>query len=442
MMNKKANILVIGAGASGLMAAAAASAAGASVTVLEQNEKAGKKIYITGKGRCNLTNDCATSDFFDHVVTNPKFLYHCIHAFDHEAVKTFFAQAGCPVKTERGERVFPVSDHASDVTKALTRTIQAQGGRILTGRTCRHLQMENGKITGIRFNDGSFLAGDAVILCTGGRSYSSTGSDGSGYSLAQEAGHTVIPQEPSLVPFITKENWPTRLPGLSLRNVAVSVWPLPQSVSDRPCPDSSADGRKQKKRRDRAVYEGFGEMLFTQQGVSGPLVLTASTRVSFRDHPEGYRLMLNLKPAVPAEELIARVCMLLREAPDKSFIHAAAPLFPARLGRELILAAGLDPDLPAREVQEGDRRRFALYLQAIPLTIVRTGGFPEAVVTRGGVSVKEINPSTMESKLVKGLYFAGEIIDVDAVTGGFNLQIAWSTGHTAGLSAAQNSGEE
>ncbi|MDY6335075.1 MAG: NAD(P)/FAD-dependent oxidoreductase [Lachnospiraceae bacterium] len=438
---KNKSILVIGAGASGLMAAAAASAAGASVTVLEQNEKAGKKIYITGKGRCNLTNDCATSDFFDHVVTNPKFLYHSVHAFDHDAVKAFFTQAGCPVKTERGERVFPVSDHASDVTKALTRTLQAQGGRILTGMTCRHLQTESGKITGVRLSDGSFLAADAVILCTGGRSYASTGSDGSGYLLAQEAGHTVMPQEPSLVPFVTKESWPTRLSGLSLRNVAVSVWPLPRGGEKQASPEPPANGRKQKKKKDRAVYEGFGEMLFTQQGVSGPLVLTASTRVSFREHPEGYRLMLNLKPAVPAEELAARVDMLLRETPDRSFIHAASSLFPARLGREMILAAGLDPDLPAREVQEGDRRRFATCLQALPLTIVRTGGFPEAVVTRGGVSVKEINPSTMESKLVKGLYFAGEIIDVDAVTGGFNLQIAWSTGHTAGLCAAQNSEE-
>lgn len=435
MTTKQKKILIVGAGASGLMAAEAASAAGAAVTVLEQNEKAGKKIYITGKGRCNLTNDCDTADFFDHVVTNPRFLYHSIYAFDHEAVKSFFEEAGCPVKTERGERVFPVSDHASDVTRALTRTLEARGVRIRLHTKVKNLKINGGRACGVILADGEKLSGDAVILCTGGRSYESTGATGDGYRLAEEAGHTVLPQEPSLVSFVTREEWPTRLQGLSLKNVSLSVFPLPPTAAQK-APQTERPGKEKKHRKQRPVSEGFGEMLFTHRGVSGPLVLTASTKTSFLKNPQGYRLLLNLKPAVPPEELRSRVRNLMQESPDRMLLHAAAPLFPTRLGREIILAAGLNPEQPARTIPEREADRFAAFLQAVPMTAVRTGGFPEAVITRGGVSVKEIDPSTMESKLVRGLYFAGELIDVDALTGGFNLQIAWSTGHTAGEAAA------
>ena len=441
------NVAVIGAGAAGLMAAAAAAEKGNKVTVYERNEKAGKKIYITGKGRCNLTNACDAEEFFTHVVRNPKFVYSAFYQFDQQRVMDFVEENGCPVKVERGKRVFPVSDHASDVTRAFTdylrrmhvRVFYHQGIReILTqdlevgdpapvpsgdpkyakkaGKNKKPLQTK--KVTGLILDDGRKVSCDSVILCTGGKSYASTGSTGDGYRLAGELGHTIVEPAPSLVPLTVKEEWPLRLQGLSLKNVSAAFYPLEQ------------DGNGKKK----PVFEDFGEMLFTHFGISGPIVLTGSCYLDFQKHPEGYRLFLNLKPAIPPEELEERLSREFALAPGKKLSNALRSLFPQRLAEEVADLSGFGGELEVRRIDPAGIRSLAGLIQALPITVTGTRGFAEAIVTRGGVSTKEINPSTMESKLVKGLYFAGEVIDIDAHTGGFNLQLAWSTGHLAGSS--------
>ena len=441
------NVAVIGAGAAGLMAAAAAAEKGNKVTVYERNEKAGKKIYITGKGRCNLTNACDAEEFFTHVVRNPKFVYSAFYQFDQQRVMDFVEENGCPVKVERGKRVFPVSDHASDVTRAFTdylrrmhvRVFYHQGIReILTqdlevgdpapvpsgdpkyakkaGKNKKPLQTK--KVTGLILDDGRKVSCDSVILCTGGKSYASTGSTGDGYRLAGELGHTIVEPAPSLVPLTVKEEWPLRLQGLSLKNVSAAFYPLEQ------------DGNGKKK----PVFEDFGEMLFTHFGISGPIVLTGSCYLDFQKHPEGYRLFLNLKPAIPPEELEERLTREFALAPGKKLSNALRSLFPQRLAEEVADLSGFGGELEVRRIDPAGIRSLAGLIQALPITVTGTRGFAEAIVTRGGVSTKEINPSTMESKLVKGLYFAGEVIDIDAHTGGFNLQLAWSTGHLAGSS--------
>ncbi|MBQ1924323.1 MAG: NAD(P)/FAD-dependent oxidoreductase [Lachnospiraceae bacterium] len=441
------NVAVIGAGAAGLMAAAAAAEKGNKVTVYERNEKAGKKIYITGKGRCNLTNACDAEEFFTHVVRNPKFVYSAFYQFDQQRVMDFVEENGCPVKVERGKRVFPVSDHASDVTRAFTdylrrmhvRVFYHQGIReILTqdlevsepapvpsgdpkyakkaGKNKKPLQTK--KVTGLILDDGRKVSCDSVILCTGGKSYASTGSTGDGYRLAGELGHTIVEPAPSLVPLTVKEEWPLRLQGLSLKNVSAAFYPLEQ------------DGNGKKK----PVFEDFGEMLFTHFGISGPIVLTGSCYLDFQKHPEGYRLFLNLKPAIPPEELEERLSREFALAPGKKLSNALRSLFPQRLAEEVADLSGFGGETEVRRIDPAGIRSLAGLIQALPITVTGTRGFAEAIVTRGGVSTKEINPSTMESKLVKGLYFAGEVIDIDAHTGGFNLQLAWSTGHLAGSS--------
>ena len=441
------NVAVIGAGAAGLMAAAAAAEKGNKVTVYERNEKAGKKIYITGKGRCNLTNACDAEEFFTHVVRNPKFVYSAFYQFDQQRVMDFVEENGCPVKVERGKRVFPVSDHASDVTRAFTdylrrmhvRVFYHQGIReILTqdlevsepapvppgdpkyakkaGKNKKPLQTK--KVTGLILDDGRKVSCDSVILCTGGKSYASTGSTGDGYRLAGELGHTIVEPAPSLVPLTVKEEWPLRLQGLSLKNVSAAFYPLEQ------------DGNGKKK----PVFEDFGEMLFTHFGISGPIVLTGSCYLDFQKHLEGYRLFLNLKPAIPPEELEERLSREFALAPGKKLSNALRSLFPQRLAEEVADLSGFGGELEVRRIDPAGIRSLAGLIQALPITVTGTRGFAEAIVTRGGVSTKEINPSTMESKLVKGLYFAGEVIDIDAHTGGFNLQLAWSTGHLAGSS--------
>ena len=441
------NVAVIGAGAAGLMAAAAAAEKGNKVTVYERNEKAGKKIYITGKGRCNLTNACEAEEFFTHVVRNPKFVYSAFYQFDQQRVMDFVEENGCPVKVERGKRVFPVSDHASDVTRAFTdylrrmhvRVFYHQGIReILTqdlevgdpapvpsgdpkyakkaGKNKKLLQTK--MVTGLILDDGRKVSCDSVILCTGGKSYASTGSTGDGYRLAGELGHTIVKPAPSLVPLTVKEEWPLRLQGLSLKNVSAAFYPLEQEEN----------GKK------KTVFEDFGEMLFTHFGISGPIVLTGSCYLDFQKHPEGYRLFLNLKPAIPPEELEERLSREFALAPGKKLSNALRSLFPQRLAEEVADLSGFGGELEVRRIDPAGIRSLAGLIQALPITVTGTRGFAEAIVTRGGVSTKEINPSTMESKLVKGLYFAGEVIDIDAHTGGFNLQLAWSTGHLAGSS--------
>ena len=441
------NVVVIGAGAAGLMAAAAAAEKGHQVTVYEHNEKAGKKIYITGKGRCNLTNACDAEEFFTHVVRNPKFVYSAYYQYDQQRVMDFMEANGCPVKVERGKRVFPVSDHASDVTKAFTDYLRKKHVRVFYNQGVREILTEDlesavpspapsgdpkyakkaGKnkkpvqtkaVRGVALEDGRTVPCSRVILCTGGRSYPSTGSTGDGYRLSMDLGHSIEEPAPSLVPLTVKEAWPLALQGLALKNVSVSFYPL----------DQEGKGKK------KPVFEDFGEMLFTHFGISGPIILTGSCSLDFRRHPEGYRLFLNLKPAIPSGELEERLFREFALAPGKKLANALRSLFPQRLAEAVADLSGLGQDLEVRKIDAQGIHAIAGLIQALPMTVTGTRGFAEAIVTRGGISTREINPSTMESKLVQGLYFAGEVIDIDAHTGGFNLQLAWSTGHLAGWS--------
>ena len=475
------NVIVIGAGAAGLMAAAAAAEQGSKVTVLEKNEKAGKKIYITGKGRCNLTNDCATEEFFGYVARNHKFLYSAVYGFDHEMVKDFFEKNGCPVKVERGGRVFPVSDHASDVTAALLRRLQKSGVRIMYHTTVSAILTQapswekgpadagsgpaqetetavskkkkgrltqSGMVRGVRLQNGQELPADAVIVCTGGLSYPSTGSDGSGLKMARQLGLEVTPTAPSLVPFETREIWCRDLQGLALKNVSVSIFPNEDDTGEEggaaevETPDGAQGRKKKKSRSKKPVYQAFGELLFTHFGLSGPIILTASCYCDFSKYPGGFRLYLNLKPALSQEQLEERLHREFEKAPDRHLPGAVRPLFPARLAEVVTQLSGLDPRRRAASFTEAEIRALAALIQALPVTVTGTRGYSEAIITRGGISVREFDPSTMESRRISGLFAAGEVLDVDAQTGGFNLQIAWSTGRLAGLNAGAETGSD
>lgn len=453
-VTQKKKIIVIGAGAAGLMAACAAADGGAEVTVLEHNEKAGKKIYITGKGRCNYTNACETEEFFSNVLRNPKFLYSAVYGFDSSAVTEFLEKNGCTTKEERGKRCFPASDHAFDVTDALVRHLRKNNGRIRFHADVTEIRTEKAedadleaagkggrelrKITGVRLRSGEELFADAVIVAAGGMSYPSTGSTGDGYRFADQLGLSVKQPQPSLVPFSVAESWPLELQGLSLKNVAIRLENLERSGAG----PAGAAGKKKK----RPVYEGFGEMLFTHFGVSGPLILSASCHADFEAHPEGFVLHLDLKPAMTQEELERRLEREFALQPRKELRNALKALLPERLAliSAQLFAASLEnpsaeggADRPVYTLNEKELRLLAAFLKDLTMTVTGTRGFAEAIVTKGGVNVKEINPSTMETRGIKGLYWAGEVLDVDAYTGGFNLQIAWSTGHLAGASACE-----
>lgn len=441
MQNRK-KIIVIGAGAAGLMAAAAAADAGAEVLVLEKNEKAGKKIYITGKGRCNFTNACETAEFFGNVVRNPKFLYSAVYGFDQQQMIDFLEENGCRTKIERGRRAFPLSDHASDVTKALTDHLRKKKVSIQYHQTVTNIlvkpdglsgenqalhETEKRRAAGVVLTNGKKIDADAVIVCTGGVSYPSTGSTGDGYRFAESLGLQVMPTAPSLVPFTVRETWPLELQGLALKNVSVKL--VPADIPDQ-----------KKKRKNKPVYEGFGEMLFTHFGISGPLILSASAYADFEQNPSGFLLHLDLKPAMTEQELTARLEREFSLAPFREMAGALRPLFPGKLTdvitRLMEENCGIRADRTARSINAKEMAAIAALIKDVTMTVTGTRGFAEAVVTKGGIAVKEINPSTMEAKSISGLYFAGEVIDVDALTGGFNLQIAWSTGHLAGESAA------
>ena len=400
------------------MAAAAAAQNGCRVVLVEKNEKPGRKLFITGKGRCNLTNACKMEELFENVVTNPKFLYSAFYGFDNRRTMEWFEAAGCPLKTERGERVFPVSDHSSDVTGALVRQLKKQKVELRLGTAVTELVMakeEAGSaVTGVRMADGTEEKADAVIVATGGLSYPLTGSTGDGYRLAEQAGHTVKPTFPALVPLVLQETWCRELQGLALKNVAVSF---------------VQDGKK-------AFYEGFGEMLFTHFGVSGPLILSASSYYAGRKKKGDVKLHLDLKPALTAEQLDKRLLRDFEENKNKQFKNSLGGLFPSKLIPVMVRLSGIDGDKKVHEITKAERQRFAGLIKDVEMTVAGTRDYAEAVITRGGVHIKEVNPSTMESKKAKGLYFAGEVLDVDALTGGFNLQIAWSTGDEAGISAA------
>ncbi len=423
-------VIVVGGGAGGMMAAIAASECGHQVTLIEQNEKLGKKIYITGKGRCNLTNASDMEQVFSNIVSNPKFLYSALYGFDNQACMDFFEKHGLKIKTERGNRVFPVSDHASDVIKTLEKCLKENQVEIRLHTRIKELILEpvaadesqddshsKGKvrfqsvIKGVVDSHGKRYMADAVIMATGGVSYETTGATGEGIRISQGCGHRVVDLEPALVPLVTKEDWCKDLMGLALKNVTVTI----------------KNGRK-------TVYEDFGEMLFTHFGVSGPLILSASSKVNGLLKKQPLQMYIDLKPALGMEQLEKRLVREFEQNHQKQFKNALNGLFPTRLIPVMIEQSGIHPDKKVCEITKAERNSFAGVIKALPLTIVGTRDFNEAIITKGGVSVKDINPSTMESKLVKGLYFAGEMIDVDALTGGYNLQIAWSTGHLAGSS--------
>ena len=420
------SVIVIGGGAAGMMAALAAADAGQKVTLLEKNEKLGKKLFITGKGRCNVTNAGDMETLFDNICTNEKFLYSALYQYDNRAVMEFLEKAGCPLKTERGDRVFPVSDHSSDIIGAFHRELKKRGVEICLNTEVREILTEEGKedasqtagpklfCTGVRLSNGRILHGDRVIVCTGGVSYPGTGSTGDGYRFAKETGHKLVETSPALVPLVTAESWCRDLMGLSLRNVSLRM----------------TSGK-------RELYSGFGEMLFTHFGVSGPLVLSASSFYG-KCKGEDVRLYIDLKPALCEEQLDRRLLKDFEESRNKQFKNALGGLFPVRLIPVMIELSGIHPDKKVNEVTKQERKNFLQLIKNLPLTVTGTRSFAEAIITQGGVSVKDINPSTMESKLVQGLYFAGEVLDLDAMTGGFNLQIAWSTGHVAGVSAGEN----
>ena len=406
--------MIIGGGAAGMAAAIGAAECGHDVSVYEKNEKLGKKIYITGKGRCNLTNGCDTEDLFRHMVSNGKFLYSAIYGFTNFDIVDLVEANGCPVKEERGARMFPVSDHASDVTGALERKMRSLGVKIFLNEPVKDIVIREEKAAGIILEkSGKTVEADAVVIATGGLSYPSTGSTGDGYRFAKEAGHTVTPLSPALVPFVCAEDDVKELQGLSLRNIEVTVW----------------NGKK-------VLWKEFGEMLFTHFGVSGPLILSASSfyskNLSKRKGGDEVKLFLDLKPALTPEQLDKRLLRDFEEAKNKQFKNALDHLFPAKLIPVMIELSDISPEKKVNEISREERKAFGSLIKELPMTVAGTRSFAEAIITQGGISVKDINPSTMESKRVRHLYFAGEVLDLDAMTGGFNLQIAWSTGHLAG----------
>ena len=431
-MKQMRQVIVIGGGAAGMMAAFSAAKQGALVTLLEKNEKTGKKIYITGKGRCNLTNSCEQAVFFDNIVSNGKFLYSAFHQMDNQGVRDFFEAAGLRLKEERGNRIFPLSDHSSDVISALNRQMEKEKVKVrlhtqaaeilLSGNNLSTKNEPQGggrvhpisEIRGVKLADGREISADAVIIATGGKSYQSTGSTGDGYGFALRAGHQIREPKPALVPFVTRESWPKALQGLSLKNVSVTL-----------------------KNEKKKIYEGFGEMLFTHFGVSGPLILSASSYYVKKYNNMPVQLSIDLKPALSYDQLDKRLLRELEQSKNRQFKNALDTLLPSKMIPVIIELSRISPEKKAGELTREERNRLACSLKELTVTVTGTRGFQEAIVTQGGVDVKEVNPSTMESRFVKGLYFAGEVLDLDALTGGFNLQIAWSTGYLAGLSAAE-----
>ena len=404
-------VIVIGGGPAGMMAAYAASCQGHAVTVLEQNEKLGKKLFITGKGRCNITNAGDMDNLFANVMSNRKFLYSAFYTFDNEQVLSFFENQGLRTKVERGNRVFPLSDHSSDVIAALSRALKSQNVDIRLHTKVQNLLIRDEAACGVVLSDGKTVEADDVIVATGGISYPSTGSTGDGYRMAEESGHALVECTPSLVPFETKEDWVKDLQGLSLRNVTVSIY----------------HGKKK-------LFEDFGEMLFTHFGVSGPLVLSASGMIKPVQFKQELCMYIDLKPALDAEQLDKRILREFDAAMNKQFKNVIGSLMPAKMIPVVIRLSGIDPDKKVNEVSREERQHLVQLLKRLPLTINGLRGWNEAIITKGGVSVKDINPSTMESKKVSHLFLCGEVLDLDALTGGYNLQIAWSTGYLAGIS--------
>lgn len=408
-----AKILIVGGGAAGMAAAVFLGEKNHQVHLFEKNEKLGKKLFITGKGRCNITNTCDDETFFKSVVTNAKFLYSAFYGYSNQDVVSFFEKLGLAVKEERGGRIFPVSDHSSDVIRILEKRMKELDVKVHLKSEAEALLTEEGengerKIKGIRLRNGAEILGEKVIVATGGFSYQATGSTGDGYTFAKEAGHTVTQLRPALVPIATKEEYVTQMQGLALKNIRFTV----------------KDGKK-------VLYDDFGELLFTHFGISGPLVLTASSYIGKKLEKKELRGYIDLKAALTEEQLDARLLREFEAGINRQFKNVITGMFPAKLYPVILELGGIAPDKKVNEITRKERQDFIHLVKHFPLTLVELRPFREAIITQGGVKVKEINPKTMESKLVKGLYFIGEVLDLDAVTGGFNLQIAWSTAKAA-----------
>lgn len=403
-------VIVVGGGAAGMMACHAAAMCGHQVTLLEKNEKLGKKIYITGKGRCNLTNASDMEVLFANVMSNRKFLYSAFYTFDNNQVIDLFEMNGMATKTERGNRVFPVSDHSSDVISTMAKVLKNDNVEVKLNTTVQSLIIKENKACGVIVN-GKEISADNVILCTGGLSYPSTGSTGDGYEFAKKAGHRITDCTPSLVPFNIREEWVKDLQGLSLKNSAVTIY----------------DEKKK-------LYSDFGEMLFTHFGVSGPMILSASGNIKAAEFAKPLKLVIDLKPAMTEEQLDKRILRDFDENKNKQFRNSVSKLLPSKLIPIIIDLSGIDLDKKVNEISKEERNHFVHLLKNLTMTINGLRGWNEAIITKGGINVKDVNPSTMESKLVSNLFFAGEVLDLDAMTGGYNLQIAWSTGYLAGLS--------
>ena len=410
------NVIVVGGGAAGMMAAIFAARNGQNVTLLEKNEKLGKKIFITGKGRCNITNASEIEDLFSAVISNPKFLYSGFYSFTNDQVIHFFEELGVATKIERGNRVFPVSDHSSDVIAALAREMQHLKVKVQLHCEVKELLINNEReIKGVRLANGKKMTADAVVVATGGISYPSTGSTGDGYRFARNCGHKVTELFPSLVPMEVKEWYAKELQGLSLKNIEIHI----------------TDGKKK-------LYDEFGEMLFTHYGVTGPVILSASSIVGKTLEKKELVLHIDLKPALTEEQLDKRLLREFEANHNKQFKNAIDSLLPAKLRPVIIELSGIEEEKKVHEITKEERLNLLRLIKDFHMTLTGLRGYNEAIITKGGISVKEIDPGTMESKLIKNLYFAGEVLDLDAVTGGSNLQIAWSTGYIAGISAGQN----
>lgn len=403
-------VIVAGGGAAGMIAAIRAAECGHSVELAEHNEKLGKKVFITGKGRCNLTNASDMDEIFRNIVTNPKFLYSALYTFSNDAVMDFFERCGLKIKTERGGRVFPLSDKSSDVIKTLEKELKRLKVNIRLNSQAERLIIQNGKAEGIVINGKEHLA-DAVIMATGGLSYKSTGSDGSGFDIIRKAGHTTSEFSPALVPIVIKEDYPKRMQGVALKNIEINIF----------------SGSKN-------IYSAFGEMLFTHFGISGPVILSASSAIIKYLKKGNLTIKIDLKPALTEEQLDARILRDFEENINRDFKNSLNGLLPKKMIPSIIRYSGIPEDKKINKITKEERRTLIKSLKEFTLTIEGFRGYDEAIITHGGVNVKEINPATMESKIVKGLYFAGEMIDIDAFTGGYNLQIAWSTGYLAGNS--------
>lgn len=402
-------IIVVGGGAAGMMAAGRAGSRGHEVHLYEKNNRLGKKVLITGKGRCNITNDCDVETLLENIPGNPYFMYSAFYHLDSTQTQELFHTLGLETKVERGRRVFPVSDKSLDVVFALEQYLRENKVKQHLDSPVDEILIQDGKAVGVRLKKGTIVEADAVIVTTGGLSYPATGSTGDGYRFAKKAGHQVTKLYPSLVPLKTAEEWCKSLMGLSLRNISIQV----------------------RNRKGKTVFEEFGEMLFTHYGVSGPVILSASRHLIL-SMDEGYKLYIDLKPAMDEKKLDMRLLRDFEKYANRDFINALDDLLPKKLIPVIVELSGIAQDKKVNNVTKEERKRLLSLLKGLPLTITGTAGYNEAVITCGGICVDEIDPGTMESKLVKNLHFAGEVLDVDAYTGGYNLQIAFSSGFTAG----------